>query len=92
MTEQRGDAQQPAGLTFPGRHPVKVMIESGARSAVLDVVSRHAEICPSDDVRTRPSRSGRYESITVTVDVQTRDQLEALYADLQCLDAVRMML
>jgi len=92
MTEDPSGVEEPAGLTFPCRYPVKVMIESGARSAVLDVVARHVESSSTGDIRTRPSRTGRYESITVDVDVQTRHQLEALYADLQCLDAVKMML
>ena len=92
MTEDLGDGSQPAGLTFPCRYPVKVMTESGAQAAVLEVVARHAEFSPSEDVRTRPSRNSKFESITVTVEAQTRQQLEALYADLRCLAAVKMML
>lgn len=92
MTEGPGDAGQPAGLTFPCRYPVKAMCETGACSAVLDVVARHIDFCPESDVRTRLSRNGRFESITVTVEVQTRDKLELLYAELRRLDAVKMML
>ncbi|HMA98138.1 MAG TPA: DUF493 domain-containing protein [Wenzhouxiangella sp.] len=92
MTEDSAGGGQPEGLTFPCRYPVKIMTESGARAKILEVVARHAEFSPSEDVRTRPSRNARYESITVTVDAQNRQQLEALYADLRCLDVVKMML
>ena len=80
------------GLTFPCRYPVKVMAERGARSAVLAVVGRHANFSETEDVRLRPSRHGRFEAITVTVSVETRARLEALYADLDRLDPVKMML
>ncbi|NDY95743.1 YbeD family protein [Wenzhouxiangella limi] len=92
MTETRGSDARSEGLTFPCRYPVKVMAESGARSEVLTVVRRHAGAAAPEEVRSRPSRNGRYEAITVTVAVETRAQLEALYVDLQRLDAVKMML
>lgn len=85
---------QPSGLDFPCRYPVKVMTESGAdaRRAVLAAVADHAEFSISEDVRYRPSRNGRFESITITVQAESREQLEALYAGLRRLDAVKMML
>ncbi len=92
MTDARAGNGPAAGLTFPCRYPVKVMAESGARCAVLEVVRRHAGFSAAEDVRSRPSRKGRFESITVTVTVETRAQLQALYADLDRLEAVKMML
>lgn len=92
MSDARAGDVQSEGLTFPCRYPVKVMAESGALSAVLTVVRRHAGFSPDQDVRSRASRNGRFEAITVTVAVETRAQLEALYADLHRLDAVKMML
>lgn len=87
-------SDQPAGLSFPCRYPVKVMTESGeqVRRDVLAAVAVHAEFSPGEDVRFRPSRNGRFESITVTVQAESREQLEALYAELRRLDAVKMML
>jgi putative lipoic acid-binding regulatory protein len=92
MTETRAGEAQPEGLRFPCRYPIKVMADSGACPEVLAVVRRHADFAMPDDVRTRPSRNGRFEAITITVAVQTRAELEALYADLDRLDAVKMML
>jgi putative lipoic acid-binding regulatory protein len=92
MTERTGSGEEPEGLTFPCQYPVKVMSETGARTTILELVERHVEFCADQGVRTRPSRNGRFEAITVTVEAQSREQLERLYADLRQLDAVKMML
>lgn len=92
MNEARSGQARPEGLTFPCRYPVKVMAASGARSQILAAIGRHADVAAATDVRSRPSRNGRYEALTVTVAIETRAQLEALYADLNRLDAVKMML
>lgn len=86
--------KQAAGLEFPCSYPVKVMVESApaARREVLAVVAEHAEFCSTTDVHYRPSRNGRFESITVTVLVDSRDQLESLYQALHDLKVVKMML
>lgn len=94
MTEKLPQSDEAAGLVFPCRYPVKVMARAGTqtRRAVLATVGRHAEFSEAHDVRSRVSRNGRYEGLTVTVSARSRDQLEALYADLRKLDAVKMML
>lgn len=92
MTDPTTRAGEPQGLVFPCQYPVKVMSEAGAKKTILALVERHAEFRPDEDVRTRPSRNGRFESITVTVEAQSREQLEGLYADLRRLEVVKMML
>lgn len=86
--------QEAAGLEFPCVYPVKVMVEStlDARRQVLAVAAEHADYADPADVRFRPSRSGRFESITITVQAQSRDQLERLYEALRSLAVVKMML
>ncbi len=82
------------GLEFPCAYPVKVMVRSGsaARAEVLSVVAAHAHYSRADDVRTRASRNGRFESITITVQAQSREQLERLYQALGDLNVVKMLL
>ena len=92
MTDPTAKGEQPEGLVFPCQYPVKVMSEAGAKKTILALVERHVEFCADQGVRTRPSRNGRFEAITVTVEAQSREQLERLYADLRQLDAVKMML
>ena len=87
-------AQPATGLEFPCRYPVKVMAVAGPqiRDQVLAIVSAYGEFSKAEDVRCRPSRTGRFESITVTVQIESRERLEELYAALGRLDAVKMML
>jgi uncharacterized protein len=81
-------------LEFPCNYPVKAMVRTSAeaRTAVLTVISRHSDFCHRDDVRIRPSRNGRFESITVTITVNSREQLEKIYAEVRALNEVVMTL
>lgn len=87
---QSGDS----GLEFPCSYPVKAMVRTSAeaRRAVLTAVARHSDFSHRDDVRVRPSRNGRFESITVIIRADSRAQLEAVYAEVRALDAVVMTL
>ncbi len=81
-------------LEFPCRWPVKAMVKSGAEAMqeVLAAIGRHAELPPEDEVRIRPSRHGRFESITVVIEARSRNHLEAIYGEVRALDAVVMTL
>jgi hypothetical protein len=81
-------------LEFPCRWPVKAMVEAGedALREVLGVIARHAQLPGEEDVRIRPSRHGRYESITVVIEAQSRRHLEIIYTEIRALDAVKMTL
>lgn len=81
-------------LEFPCRWPVKAMVEAGdeALHDVLAIIARHAELPDEHDVRVRPSRHGRYESITVTIEAQSRRHLEIIYTEIRALDVVKMTL
>ncbi|HSH27911.1 MAG TPA: DUF493 domain-containing protein [Wenzhouxiangella sp.] len=86
--------QSDSPLEFPCRWPVKAMVQAGedALREVLSVIARHAELPDDGDVRIRPSRHGRYESITVVVQAQSRRHLEIIYGELRALEAVKMTL
>jgi putative lipoic acid-binding regulatory protein len=81
-------------LEFPCEFPIKAMVRSSerARIEVLDVVAGHVSFDPERDVRRRASRNGRFESVTISVRVESRQQLERIYIDVRKLDAVVMML
>ncbi|OAB61906.1 hypothetical protein AY599_07100 [Leptolyngbya valderiana BDU 20041] len=81
-------------LEFPCHFPIKAMVRASdqARAEVLDVVSSHVGFDPERDVRRRASRNGRFESVTISVRVESRQQLERIYIDVRKLDAVLMML
>jgi putative lipoic acid-binding regulatory protein len=71
-------------LAFPCDFPIKVMgrKQPGFAQAVTDVVRRHAPDFDPASVQMRPSRQGRYLSVTCVVRATSREQLDALYQEL----------
>ncbi len=87
------DAQAP-GLTFPCRFPVKAMGRDDGEfpGIVSGLIRRHLTDEAALDVRTRPSRNGRFVSVTVTIEAHNRAQLEAIYTGLKAHPRVLMVL
>lgn len=82
------------GLEFPCRFPVKVMgrTTSEFEPRVMEIVRRHVPDLGEDAVRGRPSRSGRFVSLTVTFTARSREQLDDLYRELSDSDCVDFVL
>jgi len=81
-------------LEFPCDFPVKVFGESTGtfEQAVLEVFRRHVPGLDESRIRRRPSRHGRYVSITVTLRAESRRQLDDLYRELSAHQRVLMAL
>jgi putative lipoic acid-binding regulatory protein len=81
-------------LDFPCDFPIKVMGRKapGFAQAVTDIVLRHAPDFDPATVEMRPSRQGRYLSVTCVVRATSREQLDALYRELCDHPAVVMAL
>ena len=73
-----------SALAFPTAFPIKVMgrREGGFTKDVIEIVLRHAPDFMPGTIETRPSREGKYLSLTVTVNATSREQLDALYQEL----------
>jgi uncharacterized protein len=56
--------------------------ERGFAQSMTDIVLRHAPDFDVASVEMRPSRQGKYLSITCTVRAVSREQLDALYQEL----------
>jgi len=71
-------------LAFPCDFPIKVMgrKQPGFAQAVTDIVLKHAPDFDLASVEMRPSRQGRYLSVTCVVRATSREQLDALYQEL----------
>ena len=71
-------------LAFPCDFPIKVMGRKGPGFAqsVSDIVRKHAPDFDPATVGMRPSRQGRYLSVTCVVRATSREQLDALYQEL----------
>ena len=73
-----------ATLAFPCQFPLKVMgrREPGFAQQVTEIVLRHAPDFELATIEMRPSRKGKYLSLTCVVRASSREQLDALYQDL----------
>ncbi len=81
-------------LDFPTAFPIKIMgrREGGFTTTVIEIVRRHAPDFVPGTIETRPSRGGKYISLTATVNATSQQQLDALYRDLCDHPAVVMVL
>ncbi|MGK7297226.1 MAG: YbeD family protein [Candidatus Wenzhouxiangella sp. M2_3B_020] len=81
-------------LRFPCRYPVKAMTrtQDHAIEQVLDAMAETGAKPDRDSVSVRPSRNGRFQSITVDMQADSRRELEAVYERLRALDIVVMTL
>jgi uncharacterized protein len=71
-------------LAFPCDFPIKVMGRKQPRfvQAITAIVRKHAPDFDAATVEMRPSRQGKYLSVTCTVRATSREQLDALYQEL----------
>jgi len=73
-----------SALAFPCDFPLKVMgrKERGFAQGVTAIVRKHVPDFDAATVDLRPSRQGKYLSVTCVVRATSRDQLDALYREL----------
>lgn len=75
---------------FPCKFPVKAMGKTCAEFeiAVLEIMHRHVPDLAEGAIKMRPSSKGNYTAITVTIQAQSREQLDAIYMDLTACELV----
>ena len=66
--------------------------EGGFAQGVMEIVLRHAPDFQPASMEMRPSRQGKYLSLTVVINARSREQLDALYQELCDHPAVVMVL
>ncbi|HHI77563.1 MAG TPA: DUF493 domain-containing protein [Gammaproteobacteria bacterium] len=95
----RSDDKTPAadeekGFQFPCEYQVKAMgLDDGTfRDTVLEIVGNHCERIDENRIVCRGSANGKYLSVSVTIEAQSREQLDALYEELTAHDKVLMRL
>ncbi len=94
MTDDDLTLDAEGALEFPCRYPIKAMTRTReqALDQVLTAIAQLEVGFDREQVTVRPSRNGRFQSITVEVDVASRRELEAVYARVRALDIVVMTL
>jgi putative lipoic acid-binding regulatory protein len=81
-------------MNFPSVFPVKVMgaNENDFESLVVSIIQKHAAIATEGVVTTKLSRNGRFLSITIHINAESQEQLDAIYKELSTHERVLMML
>ena len=77
-------AEDGSPLAFPCDFPIKIMgrKEPGFAQGVMEIVLRHAPDFDPATIGMRPSRQGKYLSVTCVIRAVSRAQLDALYQEL----------
>ena len=81
-------------MEFPCDFPLKVMGKDDERfrSTAFALVQRHVRQLTPDDVKSRRSSGGKFVALTFSFQAESREQLDALYEDLNASDHVLMVL
>ena len=71
-------------IQYPCDFPIKILgqTRAGFAQAILEVVQRHAPDFDGAALEMRPSRKGKYLSVTCVIRATSREQLDALYREL----------
>ncbi len=81
-------------LEFPCEFPVKAMglACDELELAVIEIVNRHVETLAEDALKMKPSKTGKYTAITVTITAHSKEQIDAIYMDLTACEHVSIAL
>jgi len=71
-------------LEFPCDFPIKAMglASNDFDALIVSIVRRHVDDIPEGAVKNRPSKSGKYISVTITFEATSKAQLDAIYQEL----------
>lgn len=81
-------------LEFPCIFPLKVMglKHPEFKMMIAEVVKSHAPDFDAKTITTRDSAGGKYEALAVTINAQSREQLDGLYMALTKHPMVKVVL
>lgn len=81
-------------LEFPCEFPFKIfgLNQDGLESLVMDKVLVHVPATEEPPFSSRLSAGGKYRAITITIQAQSKEQLDAIYRDLSACPEVVMVL
>ncbi|OAM29224.1 MULTISPECIES: YbeD family protein [Eikenella] len=88
------DSKQETLLEFPCRFSIKVMGAKHPEFAanVLETVQKHAPDTAEHDLQHRESSQGNYQGVTVTLNAESKEQLDNIYLALTAHPMVKVVL
>lgn len=68
-------------LAFPCQFPIKAVGKSSPtfELVVIEIIRQHVVELSDDAVTSKPSRGGKYTSVTVMIEAMSKSQLNAIY-------------
>jgi putative lipoic acid-binding regulatory protein len=71
-------------MKFPCQFPIKVMgmASDDFDTMVDEIIKKHVTELPKDAAKSRLSQEGNYVAVTVTIEAESRQQLDNIYLDL----------
>ncbi len=81
-------------LTFPCDFTIKVfgMASDEFEAAVFSIVHKHASNFSDRAIQSRPSGKGKYTALSITIHVESKEQLDRIYMDLTANPLILMAL
>lgn len=81
-------------LEFPCEFPIKAMglTCDALEISVIEIINRHVDNLSEGALRMRPSKTGKYTAITITITAHSKQQLDNIYIDLTACEHVTMAL
>ena len=81
-------------LEFPCDFPIKAMglTCDALEISVIEIINRHVDNLCEGALRMRPSKTGKYTAITITITAHSKLQLDNIYIDLTACEHVTMAL
>ncbi len=81
-------------MTFPCEFPLKAFGKNtdDFEALIVAIVRRHVPDLDESAVRSRASSGSTYRSVTATFTAHSREQLDALYLDLNSHEQILMVL
>ena len=87
-------SEDPPKIVFPCTYPIKVLGRAGStfQPAVMSVFNQYAAGFSEQDVLVKDSRNGTFQSITITIEAQSEEQLRQIHQNLMDTGLVSMVL
>ena len=86
--------EPPPKIVFPCPYPIKVLGRAGEdfQPGVMRIFNERAPGFEPKDVLIKDSRNGTFQSITITIEAQSEEQLRLIHQDLMGTGLVSMVL